>query len=156
MSHPHEDLIRRFYEAFARRDGDAMAKAYHPQATFSDPAFPRLEGAAVGGMWRMLCGRAKDLSVEFGDIHADDHEGRAHWEPKYTFNATGRRVHNIIDARFKFADGLIIEHVDHFNFWHWSRQALGPAGLLLGWTPFLQKKVQKQAGAGLAAFLRKG
>jgi ketosteroid isomerase-like protein len=155
MSHPHEDLIRRFYEAFARRDGDTMAAAYHGRATFSDPAFPKLEGARIGAMWRMLCGRAKDLTIEFDSIKADDHLGQAHWEPKYTFQATGRRVHNIIDATFRFEDGLIIEHVDHFNFWHWSRQALGPAGLLLGWTPFLKSKVQKQAGAALESFKKK-
>jgi hypothetical protein len=36
---------------------------------------------------------------------------------------------------------LIVEHVDRFNFWRWSRQALGLPGLVLGWTPVLRKKV---------------
>jgi hypothetical protein len=35
------------------------------------------------------------------------------------------------------------------DFWPWSRQALGAPGLLLGWTPLLRAKVQRQAGANL-------
>ena len=68
MAHPNEELIERFYSAFARGDGDAMAACYAPGARFSDPA-------------------------------------------------------------------------------------LGPAGLALGWTPFLRGKVQREARASLDEFL---
>ena len=54
---------------------------------------------------------------------------------------------------FRFADGLIAEHVDEFSFWKWSRQALGPAGLALGWTPVLRTKVGDQARAGLQEYM---
>lgn len=151
--HTNAQLLTDFYEAFARQDGDAMATAYAPDATFSDPAFPGLVGEQVGGMWRMLTGRASDLRVEFRDVVADDTTGSAHWEAWYTFSATGRKVHNVIDARFTFADGLIKTHVDTFDFWRWSRQALGAPGLLLGWSGFLRKKVQGQARKGLDQFL---
>jgi hypothetical protein len=50
---------------------------------------------------------------------------------RYTF-ATGRVVHNVIEARFALRDGLIVQHVDSFGFWRWSRQALGPLGLARG------------------------
>lgn len=151
--HANAQLLTDFYEAFARCDGDAMAAAYAPDATFSDPAFPGLQGEEVGGMWRMLTGQAKDLRIEFRDVQADDAQGSAHWEAWYTFSATGRSVHNIIEARFTFADGRIQEHVDTFDFHRWSRQALGLPGLLLGWTGFLRKKVQSQARKGLERFL---
>lgn len=153
--HPNADRIRKFYEAFARRDGEAMTSAYAPNATFSDPVFPELRGPEVGAMWRMLCGRAKDLKVEFSGIEADDHVGRAHWEATYDFTATGRRVHNVIDATFVFRDGMIGTHVDDFDFWRWSRMALGAPGLLLGWSPVVKNKVRGQARAGLVAFLAK-
>jgi hypothetical protein len=65
-------------------------------------------------------------------------------------------VHNDVKARFRFAEGLIAEHDDSFSFHAWSRQALGPAGLLLGWTPLVQGKVRKQARAGLDEFMRSG
>lgn len=152
--HPHAELITRFYQAFERRDGDAMAACYHAHVRFSDPVFPALSGPRAGGMWRMLCRRASDLTIVPSRIQADDRSGSAHWEAFYTFGATGRKVHNTIDATFAFQDGLIVQHDDVFDFWAWSRQALGPAGWLLGWTPFLQRKVQGQAGGQLERFLK--
>ena len=141
----------RFYEAFARRDGDAMAACYTPDARFSDPVFGELRGSEPGDMWRMLTGRAQDLEVRLVSHDADDAAGRANWVADYTFR-TGRRVHNDVQATFRFRDGLIAEHDDRFSFHAWARQALGPVGLALGWTPLLRAKVSREALAGLAAF----
>lgn len=55
-------------------------------------------------------------------------------------------------ATFRFADGLIAEHRDAFSFHRWARQALGPVGLLLGWTPILRAVVRRKAGARLREF----
>lgn len=153
--HPHAELITRFYDAFSRCDGDAMAACYHPDVHFSDPAFPDLRGARAGAMWKMLTSRAADLKVVASDIHADDTSGRAHWEADYTFGATGNKVHNVIDATFEFRDGLIVKHTDVFDFQAWAKQALGFTGLLLGWTSFLQNKVQKTAGGQLERYCEK-
>ena len=144
-------LIERFYRAFQQRDGAAMTSCYHPQATFADPAFS-LHGEQIGKMWRMLCSRGADLRVEFANVHAGDTSGSADWQAWYTFSATGRPVHNIIHARLRFAHDLIIEHIDDFDFWRWSRQALGPVGLLLGWSPILKRKVRSQAALALERF----
>lgn len=105
-------------------------------------------------MWHMLCEGGKDLAVTFSDVEADEATGRAHWEARYTFSTTGRKVHNIIDAWFRFKDGLIIEHRDHFDFWRWSRMALGPTGLLLGWTPLVQNRVRRTARGRLEKFIQ--
>ncbi|MDO9453853.1 MAG: nuclear transport factor 2 family protein [Stagnimonas sp.] len=150
--HPNAELIQRFYVAFSQRDAADMAACYHPEVRFSDPAFPDLRGPAAGAMWAMLLARGKDLIVQFGEIAADDQNGRAHWDATYTFSKTGRKVLNRIDARFRFKDGLIVEHVDEFSFPRWSRQALGLPGLLLGHTAFLQRKVQAEAAKSLAAW----
>jgi hypothetical protein len=112
-----------------------------------------LAGARVGAMWKMLCARGADLRVQFANAAADDDGGSADWQAWYTFSTTGRPVHNMIQARFRFADGLIVEHVDDFDFWRWSRQALGPIGVLLGWTPMVRRKVQQQAVAALDRFI---
>jgi ketosteroid isomerase-like protein len=153
--HPNAALVSRFYTAFQALDAGTMGACYHPEIKFSDPAFPALRGREAVAMWAMLCSRAKDLTIEFGDVQADGERGRAHWEPRYTFGPTGRRVHNVIDAEFGFRDGLIVRHVDRFGFWRWARQALGPTGIALGWTPFLRAKVQAEARRGLEAWLRK-
>jgi ketosteroid isomerase-like protein len=152
VAHPHEELIQGFYAAFERRDGPAMAACYAPEARFSDPVFTDLSGEEPGAMWRMLTARATDLKVRLLEQEAGDERGTAHWIADYTFS-TGRRVHNDVRAQFRFAHGLIAEHRDSFSFYAWARQALGPAGLLLGWTPILRGKVQRQARAGLDEFL---
>ena len=96
-----------------------------------------------------------DELVRTGRAGNDAERGKAHWDARYTFTQTGRRVHNRIDARFLFRDGLIIRHEDTFSFWRWARQALGPAGLLLGWAPPLRAKVRSTARGNLRAFMRK-
>lgn len=145
----HRALIDRFYTAFAARDGAAMAACYADDATFSDPVFTDLRGRDVGDMWRMLTSRAADLRIAHSAVTATDAAGAAHWEAWYTFSATGRSVHNVIDAAFTFRDGRIATHVDTFGLYRWARQALGPTGLLLGWTPMVQGKVRGQAMDGL-------
>jgi len=153
VGNPNDELIERFYAAFARLDGEEMAACYAPDARFSDPVFTDLEGKEPGGMWRMLTGRAKDLQVRLAEHEAEEQRGSAHWLADYTFS-TGRRVHNDVHAEFRFRDGLITEHRDAFSFYAWARQALGPVGLALGWTPIVRAKVQREAHAGLEEFLR--
>jgi ketosteroid isomerase-like protein len=153
--HPHKQLIENFYTSFQKLDAEAMVRCYHADIRFSDPVFPALSKAEVGGMWRMLCSQAKNFGLTFDSIEANDQKGKAHWEARYDFSATGRRVHNKIDAEFEFRDGKFIRHTDTFNFWKWSSMALGPAGLLLGWTPLLRKKVQRQAGGRLERFMQR-
>jgi ketosteroid isomerase-like protein len=154
--HPNQRLIERFYQAFKGRDGRAMGACYHDQVHFADPVFVDLHGEQARGMWRMLCERGKDLVVEASRIEANEERGIAHWDAFYTFSATGQKVHNVIDAEFRFQDGLIIDHRDRFDLYRWARQALGIKGLLLGWAPPVQNAVRKQAMKGLDAFLKKG
>jgi ketosteroid isomerase-like protein len=144
------ELIRTLYDAMNRHDGDAMARLYAPDGRFHDPAFGELTGAEAGDMWRMLTGRATDLEVDLADHGAEGDSGTAHWIATYTFR-TGRRVVNDIHARFRFRDGKIVEHDDSFSFFRWARQALGPAGLLLGLPP-MSLLVRRRARRDLAEF----
>jgi len=146
-------LLDQFYAAFGRLDGAAMAACYAPDATFSDPVFVALRGEQPGGMWQMLTSRAKGLSVELVSRDADDVAGSAHWLAHYRFAQTDRPVVNDVRSQFTFADGLIATQVDDFDFYRWSRQALGLPGLLAGWTPMLKGSVQRKARAGLDKFL---
>lgn len=145
-------LIERFYAAFDEGDGDAMAACYAPDVHFSDPVFPDLRGARAGDMWRMLTEPEGDLRVELQEHEADETTGTAHWIARYTFTESGRPVVNDIRATFRFEDGLIAEHADRFSFHRWSRQALGPVGLLLGWTPIVRSAVRRKAAARLEEF----
>lgn len=151
----HRELIAKFYEALDRRDAATMVACYAPEATFSDPAFGTLDRAALDAMWRMLCGRATDLSVKAINVEADERNGRAHWTARYSYGPTRRRVVNEIDAAFVFRHGLIVEHVDRFNLRMWAKQALGLSGQVLGMTPLLGPLVRKQANASLEAWRRR-
>ncbi len=153
MPADNTELIRRFYAAFGERNGDAMAALYASGARFSDPVFQDLRGKEPGAMWRMLTGRSDDLTVELLEHEASGDRGSARWLAHYTFTQTGRPVENDVRASFRFADGLIVEHRDEFDFHRWARQALGTSGLLLGWTPLLKAAVRRRARAGLDEFL---
>jgi len=154
--HPNAKLIETFYTAFKNKDVDTLASLYHPDVHFTDPAFGDLRGKMPAAMWRMLLSNNEsNLEVTFRDIQADDTRGSAHWDARYIFTATGRPVLNRIDASFEFKDGKIIRHIDRFDMHRWSRQALGLSGLLLGWTPIVRNKVQKNARGRLDAYVAK-
>ena len=150
-----KQTIEKLYACFASLDAKGMAACYADDALFEDEAFALRGRHAIGGMWSMLVdairkqGR-KDWKLEVRDIT----DSSAHWEPTYRFSATGRLVHNIIDAEFEFdSQGLIKRHRDRFDFWRWSRQALGVRGVLLGWSDFLRGKVRRAATRSLAKHL---
>jgi len=63
-------------------------------------------------------------------------------------------VVNDIQASFRFADGLIADHVDEFDFRNWAKQALGPSGHLVALLPPLRAKARAKALAQLEAFKR--
>src|SRR3954451_20148721 len=147
-----EATIERLYEAFGQCNGSAMTACYAPNAHFRDPAFGDLEGDEIGAMWRMLTGRATDLEIELHEHEAGEDSGAAHWIARYTFS-TGRPVVHDVQAGFRFADGLIADHVDDFDFRNWAKQALGPTGNLVAVLPPLRKKARAQARGQLDEFV---
>lgn len=152
--HAHKRLIENFYTAFSNLDPDTMVESYHEQVVFWDPVFESLDPKRVKAMWHMLCSNAKDFSIDYRDIKAGDEYGSCNWIAVYTFSGTGRQVINDVKAHFKFHEGKIIEHMDDFDLWKWSRQALGTPGRLLGWTPFMHNKIRKRAKASLKKYMK--
>lgn len=148
-------VIDTFYTAFQRKDYAAMQACYADDATFSDPAFVRLNAQEVRAMWEMFCKSDAAPVITFQDVRVDAHSGSAQWTATYRFPATGRQVVNQIDAQFRLRDGKIVQHTDSFPFHRWATQALGPVGFLLGWTPFLKNKVRATAMRNLKRFMAK-
>jgi len=132
-----------------------MTACYHTEAVFDDPLFQNLQGSEIGMMWKMLCLQSGSLEIKADNIQADDESGQADWSAIYEFGKSRRRVHNKIHAEFKFKDGKIIKHTDEFNFWKWSRMALGPLGFIMGWNSVVQVNIRKQARANLTKFITK-
>ncbi|MBI1216336.1 MAG: nuclear transport factor 2 family protein [Alphaproteobacteria bacterium] len=153
MNDERRQTIERFYASLQKRDAAGMAACYHPDVVFSDPVFGELRGKEPAAMWHMLLKRGKDLEARCHDIQVEGNEGSARCEADYTFSATGRKVRNLLFARFLFEGDLIIRHDDDFDFWRWQRMALGLPGILLGWLPPFQNKIRRTARKGLDDFI---
>lgn len=132
-----------------------MQNCYSDEAVFNDPVFTNLDAEKVRSMWEMLVKRGTDLHINFKIVETTDCSGSVEWIATYSFGPKKRKVINKINAKFEFKNGKIVKHTDEFSFPNWSRQALGTPGLLLGWTSFLKKKVQKTAMKGLKDFMDK-
>lgn len=153
----NESIIEKFYEAFAALDAERMVEWYHNDVTFEDPAFGVLRGEQAKNMWRMLCEsqRGKDFKLKTSSIEYSEDRGTARWEAYYTFGKKQRKVHNVILAHFEFKDGKILNHVDKFSLYKWSRKALGLRGVLLGWTAFFKKRLNQKTRMRLSEFEQK-
>lgn len=151
----NEQIIQQFYTAFAQRDYAGMRACYSDSPVFSDPVFGLLQGNQPAAMWEMLCKNARDFSLTFRNIQLLDEEyATCEWTANYLFSATGRPVENNVKAHMRIEGGRITEHTDQFNFYRWSRQALGLTGMLFGWTRFMQNKVHRNAVARLEQFMK--
>ncbi len=150
----NEELINKFYTAFNKLDATTMNSCYSDDIIFNDPGFGLLKGDEAKAMWQMLCKRAKDFSLTYGNIiNLDEEYSTCDWVATYTFSKTGRIVVNKIRANMKFANGKIIEHSDAFSLHKWSVQALGFSGWLLGWNKFFQNKIKIAAKKSLLQYV---
>ena len=145
-----KEIITEFYTAFQQLDTEKMVALYHDDVIFEDPGFGVLKGDDAKNMWKMICKNAVDFSLTFTNT-----ENTAHWEAKYTFSKTGRKVLNKIDASFEFKDGKISKHTDVFDLHKWASQAIGFKGYLLGGTSFFKKKLQQQTAVLLKKYTSK-
>ena len=122
--HPNATLLHRLFTALNNDDHATMAACYHPEATFHDIAFNLKRRARIHGMWHMICERS-DVKATFSIVQADDIEGRVNLVDDYTFSDTGKPVRNVIESRFRFQDGLIVQHDDVCDPRAWATMALG-------------------------------
>lgn len=154
----NNELIEKFYTSFSNGKAKEMTDCYHKDITFQDPAFGILKGSRAVKMWEMLLSRSTEKpKISFDNIQTslEKETTNCNWTAKYVFGAKKRKVTNVIHAQFRFKDGKIIEHIDTFNLWKWSQQALGISGFLMGWTPYMKKKIQKTTNKQLDNFIKK-
>lgn len=148
--------IEKFYTAFSKGDAAGMIECYDDNIVFTDPAFGTLEGDRAKAMWQMLLqNKNSELTVTFNILENTETRGKVNWEAKYLFGPSKRKVHNKITANLELKNGKIVRHIDEFDRWKWSRMALGFKGLLLGWTPFMGKMINKTTQTRLDKFMAK-
>ena len=142
MSEETRAALARFYDAFARQDGKAMAAMYAADATFEDPVF-RLKGEEIGRMWIGLLGRARDFSIAYTIGQAGRGRGAVEWTARYLFGGR-RRVTNVVVSEIEFNGQKIARQVDQFDFPRWASQALGTPGKLFGGYEWFRRAVSRK------------
>jgi hypothetical protein len=149
--HPNGELLRRLFTALDDHDHRTMAECYSQTASFRDIAFDLTGRPRIHGMWQMICEKT-DIRATFEVLHADDVEGRVALVDHYTFTDTQFKVRNVIDALFRFQNGLIVQHRDHCDARAWAAMAFhgGIRGFLAGRFRFVRSRA---AQAKLDAFL---
>jgi ketosteroid isomerase-like protein len=152
-SRSNEALVKSLYEGLKQLNASKMIACYHPQATFEDPVFGKLNRQELEAMWKLLLSRAQDFTLTYSDIHCDESQGSGKVTARYTFSATGRPVINEIHSQFTFKEGKIFSQKDHFSLWKWTRQAVGLSGWFFGWLPNYKTKLQKKIRLGLQRFM---
>jgi len=152
----NKELIEKFYTSFSNGNANGMTECYHKNIQFQDPVFGKLKGVEAVKMWEMLLSKKSSTTkISFSGIETSENKGSVNWVANYVYGKEKRKVTNKVSANFKFKDGKIIEHIDTFNVWLWSKQALGTIGFLLGWTPFMKHKIQKTTKKQLEDFITK-
>jgi hypothetical protein len=145
-------VLTHLYDALARRDGEAMARLYAPDARFEDPVF-RIAGADIGRMWIGLTRRAKQFEISYTIVEEGPASGRVEWTARYLFG--GRRpVVNVIESEIHLEHVRIVRQVDRFDFARWAAQAMGWPGRLFGRFEWFRRAVSRRAmrSLGLTPF----
>lgn len=152
----NNELIEKFYTSFSNGNANGMLECYHKDIVFQDPVFGKLKGDRAFKMWEMLLSQKKaDTLINFDNIQTTTEKGEANWVAEYFYGDKKRKVINKVHANFRFKEGKIIEHIDTFDLWEWTKQAMGIAGYLMGWTPFLKNKIQQTTNTSLDNFIKK-
>jgi len=118
--------VEQLYNSLNRHDYRAMTNCYHQEAGFRDIAFDLKGRDEICTMWQMIC--SGDIHLTFEIVSADESSAVAKLVDEYTFTDTGKRVRNPIESRFRFRDGLIIEHHDFCDPRAWAAAAVGGIG----------------------------
>ncbi|MCL4748137.1 MAG: nuclear transport factor 2 family protein, partial [Burkholderiaceae bacterium] len=120
-----EALVRRYFDALARLDGEAMTRCLHPMVSYSDPVFADLRGDDVGWRWRLMARGAADMHLAYDIVWGDAHKAQVQWLARYRFAGSHRQVSNQVCTTLTFWDGTIVRQIDEYDFPRWSRSSAG-------------------------------
>lgn len=151
-----KELLQKFYDSFSQRNAEGMNECYHQECQFQDPVFGYLFADKVKMMWSMLMSnKDSDLKISYEIVEASETKGRVNWRAEYSYGPKKRKVVNLVQSEFTFKDSLIFKQKDTFNLWKWSSQALGFIGYTLGWTSYLQNRIQTIVNRRLVKYMEK-
>jgi hypothetical protein len=149
--HPNSEVLTRLFTALQQHNHQSMANCYDEDATFTDIAFEINGKKRIQAMWHMIC--EGDIRAKFDIVEVDDRSAVVKVVDDYTFRSTGRKVHNVIESRFRFRKGSIVDQQDACDAREWAGMALGGvSGFLAGRLTFLRRAKARKT---LEAFMAK-
>ncbi|KAJ7171249.1 hypothetical protein C8R46DRAFT_1190645 [Mycena filopes] len=151
------DVARAFLTAYSNMDFDALAALTTDDFTFSDSAYPLIEGDVARGMYRWFIHDQEktQMKVIIHDVQpspTDANTAIATFTDDYLFS--GNHVINNITSTMVVSGGQLVSEVDSYSFAAWAEQALGPVvGPLAAPLSVTQKIIQVTAKVELDTFL---
>ena len=120
----HEQMIRSYYEAWAKHNPEEIAAFFTEDAVFEDLAFGvQFDGhAGVGQFAAITFQGAPDFTIEVEDVVVDGDRAAATWIMRGThqgdmpgFAADGKAFEIRASSRIIMRDGKIQRMVDYWN-----------------------------------------
>ena len=119
-----------FAVAFASANALAQTTANAPTSPAATPPLATT---------RAVDDKAWSFSTTFKIDEVDDRTAFVTVIDDYTFRAKDRKVHNVIQSRFRFQNGSIVEQHDSCDSRKWASMAIGGVGgFLAGRIPLLR------------------
>jgi limonene-1,2-epoxide hydrolase len=125
MTSDNIETVRRFCEAFARRDADEILGFLSEDAVYHNMPMPPVQGkAAIRTVLDMFLRPSE--SVEFVVLKiAEDGDGAVLTERVDKFALGGKNVELRVMGVFELTDGEIAAWRDYFDMAAWTRQTTG-------------------------------
>lgn len=140
-----EAVVREFYDAFCRHDPATLERLYAPDVKWRDTIFSFDDRAGTMGMWRIELG--SDAKFRYRVLSVDGDTVKVNWLADY--HLFGRPIHNDVTATLVVKDGLIVSHVDDYDWARWAKQAF-PLGSASSW-PGVKQVLMGALNVGMRA-----
>jgi len=138
------DFVRRFEEAWARSDPDALVALFTDEARLVQPMMPTTVGkAAARAAFARLLGMVPDLHAIVHRWGAGDEEGVVFIEFTLAGTFGGRELSWPAVDRFVLRDGLVVERASYFDA---ARLGLEMATRPRGWRSMIAARMRPTLG----------
>ncbi|HEV8575228.1 MAG TPA: limonene-1,2-epoxide hydrolase family protein [Dehalococcoidia bacterium] len=125
MESENVEIVRRFCEAFGRRDSDELLEFFTEDGVYHNMPMAPMQGkAAIRTVLDMFL-KMMSESVEFVMLKIAEGDGAVLTERLDRFLIGGKSVELPVAGVFELKDGKIVAWRDYFDMGAWTRQTSG-------------------------------
>ncbi len=124
MAVDNEEIIRRFCEAWSRRNADELIDYFADDAVYHNMPMPPVSGKpAILAVWQQFI--APSQSIEWENLHVASRGDVVFTERIDRYVMGDRQVELPVAGVFELKDGKIKAWRDYFDMATWARQTSG-------------------------------